>query len=332
MEDKRPPEVVDGELVGSQPSFLRAAADAIALLTAGKSDSTKRAYQSRVKGFIAWYRKYPPSPELRSKANWLTLLLGEYIDYMQAEGKSPRTVQAHVTTLRNLIAAMADAGYEEARAQLDTVTRRVTPPPTRGDTHGKRLTLAQAGALIAAPRDDTLKGLRDKSILAILVTCGLRRSEVCALSWKHIEEIEGHKVIQNLRGKHGRTRTVKLQPQLWRLLMAWGTNAELEMTPNAPVFVRVRRGDHVQHGERLTANAVAYLVKHYAKHVPSVPSDIAPHDLRRTAAALSRKGGATIEQIQHMLGHASPQTTSRYIGATLDLDDHAADYINVPID
>jgi integrase len=50
---------------------------------------------------------------------------------------------------------------------------------------------------------------------------------------------------------------------------------------------------------------------------------------RRTAASLARKGGASIEQVQVMLGHSSPQTTSQYIGEGLDLDDHAVDYSDV---
>ena len=58
---------------------------------------------------------------------------------------------------------------------------------------------------------------------------------------------------------------------------------------------------------------------------------ISPHDLRRTAASLARKGGASIEQVQVMLGHANPQTTSEYIGEGLDLEDHAVDYSDISI-
>ncbi len=56
-----------------------------------------------------------------------------------------------------------------------------------------------------------------------------------------------------------------------------------------------------------------------------------PTTLRRTAASLARRGGASIEQVQVMLGHSSPQTTSQYIGEGLDLDDHAVDYSDVQI-
>ena len=47
---------------------------------------------------------------------------------------------------------------------------------------------------------------------------------------------------------------------------------------------------------------------------------LAPHDIRRTFARLSRKGGASIEQIQQTLGHSSIQTTERYLGSALELE------------
>ena len=101
------------------------------------------------------------------------------------------------------------------------------------------------------------------------------------------------------------------------------------MSPSAPVFVAIHRSDAVQHGQRLTASAVAYLVKQYIGRLGL--AGITPHDLRRTAASLARKGGASIEQVQLMLGHANPQTTSQYIGERLNLRDHAVDYSPVEI-
>lgn len=57
--------------------------------------------------------------------------------------------------------------------------------------------------------------------------------------------------------------------------------------------------------------------------------EVRPHDLRRTLAKLSRQGGAPIEQIQQLLGHASVATTERYLGGTLELKEGlaAADYV-----
>ncbi len=83
-------------------------------------------------------------------------------------------------------------------------------------------------------------------------------------------------------------------------------------------------GKVLAYRQGLTPHAIYKLVNRYTTQAGLPP--VKPHDLRRTAALLSRRGGATIEQVQLMLGHASPQTTSNYIGEGLDLEDNAVDY------
>ena len=82
------------------------------------------------------------------------------------------------------------------------------------------------------------------------------------------------------------------------------------------VFRPVSRADRAS-GEILSKKVVWQLIKPYAD-AAGVP-DIAPHDLRRTCAKLCRAGGGELEQIQLLLGHASVQTTERYLGTKQDL-------------
>jgi len=82
------------------------------------------------------------------------------------------------------------------------------------------------------------------------------------------------------------------------------------------VFRPVNRADRVT-GEVLGEKAVWQLIKPYAE-AADVPG-IAPHDLRRTCAKLCRAAGGELEQIQLLLGHASVQTTERYLGTKQDL-------------
>jgi integrase len=70
-------------------------------------------------------------------------------------------------------------------------------------------------------------------------------------------------------------------------------------------------------GERLSEKVVWQMLKQYAEAV-GVPG-LAPHDLRRTCAKLCRASGGELEQIQLLLGHASVQTTERYLGTKQDL-------------
>jgi site-specific recombinase XerD len=85
---------------------------------------------------------------------------------------------------------------------------------------------------------------------------------------------------------------------------------------NERVFRPVNLADRVV-GEVLSEKVVWQLIKPYAE-AAGVPG-IAPHDLRRTCAKLCRAGGGELEQIQMLLGHASVQTTERYLGTKQDL-------------
>jgi integrase len=78
----------------------------------------------------------------------------------------------------------------------------------------------------------------------------------------------------------------------------------------------VIRGDRVS-GARLGEKVVWQMLREYAAEI-GVPK-LAPHDLRRTCAKLCRAAGGELEQIQMLLGHASVQTTERYVGTKQDL-------------
>jgi integrase len=85
---------------------------------------------------------------------------------------------------------------------------RVKGVASKGVRLGNWLTARQAQALLDAPDATTNKGLRDRAILAVLLGCRLRRSEVAALTFKHIQQRDGRWCIADLVGKHGRVRTV----------------------------------------------------------------------------------------------------------------------------
>jgi integrase len=251
--------------------------------------------------------------------------LKDYVGYLRDEcGLAPRSVQAHVNTIKGMLmtAAALEPGLAAGLPQLQLVKA----PVVRGELQGKRLRSDEAKRLLSAPGMETPKGKRDTSILGLLMTLGLRRSEVCNLTWGHLSELDGHKVIANLKGKHGRIRTLKLPVWLWRLLVEWGQEAGLEMSdPERQVFVPITKdGKVLDYRKGMTPHAIYKMVAHYTRASGLPP--VKPHDLRRTAALLARRGGASIEQVQLMLGHASPQTTSNYIGESLDLDDNAVDY------
>ena len=77
---------------------------------------------------------------------------------------------------------------------------------------GNWLSLKQAQTLLNAPDITTTKGLRDRAIIAVLLGCALRRSEVAALTMNHVQQRDGRWCIVDLYGKHGRVRTIRRDP------------------------------------------------------------------------------------------------------------------------
>ena len=166
---------------------------------------------------------------------------------------------------------------------------------------------------MSAPDITTVGGLRDRAILAVLLGCGLRRSEVAALTFTHLQQRDGRWCIVDLVGKHGRVRTTPMPTWVKVAIDAWTSASDIA---DGHVFRPVNRGGRVT-GDRLGEKVVWQMLKKYAAEV-GFP-DIAPHDLRRTCAKLCRAAGGELEQIQMLLGHASVQTTERYLGTKQDL-------------
>jgi integrase len=129
----------------------------------------------------------------------------------------------------------------------------------------------------------------------------------------HIQQRDGRWCIVDLVGKHGRVRTVPMPTWVKVAIDAWTSTADVA---EGHVFRVVNRGGQAQ-AASLSEKVVWQLLRGYAA-TAGVPG-IAPRDLRRTCAKLCRAAGGELEQIQLLLGHASVQTTERYLGTKQDL-------------
>jgi integrase len=126
-------------------------------------------------------------------------------------------------------------------------------------------------------------------------------------------------VIIDLIGKGGRIRTVPIKAEVKAIIDRW---AEAAGFSTGRVFRAINKGGRLDTDSKLTPQAVFLTVVSYAEQ-SGLP--VRPHDLRRTFAKLTFKAGAPLEQIQISLGHASIQTTERYLGVRQDLQDAPCD-------
>ena len=183
--------------------------------------------------------------------------------------------------------------------------------PQKGTRLGNWLTREQARELLAVPDRTTLKGKRDYVLLAMLVGCALRREELAVLDVDTIQLREGRWVLADLEGKGRRVRTVAIPAWVKQGINAWMTAAGVE---DGRLLRAVTKSGKVK--ESMSGWAVWSVVEQSAKEIGI--ERFGAHDLRRTCAKLCRKSGGDLEQIKFLLGHASIQTTERYLGAEQD--------------
>jgi integrase len=233
-------------------------------------------------------------------------------------------VNLRLCAVRRLAAEAADNGLLDPA--LATAIGRVKGVKRSGARTGNWLTRDQAEQLILTPDRSTLLGKRDSALLCLLIGCGLRRSEASAICFSHIQQRDGRWVICDLIGKGDRIRSVPMPSWCKVSIDEWTTAAGLT---EGRVFRPMAKGGKVIDGVLLAQNILNVVVK-YGK-MAGLPH-LAPHDLRRTFAKLAHKGSAALEQIQLSLGHASIQTTERYLGVKQDLSDAPCDHLGLRLD
>jgi site-specific recombinase XerC len=127
---------------------------------------------------------------------------------LEARGLGSVSINVRITAVRKLAVEAADNGL--LAPELANGIKRVKGVASKGVRLGNRLTAKHAQPLLNAPDITTTKGLRDRAMIAVLLGCGLRRSEVAALTFSHIQQLDGRWCIVDLVGKHGWVRTVPM--------------------------------------------------------------------------------------------------------------------------
>jgi len=275
------------------------------VLDSVSSPITRRVYNLGLDEFFAWLSVQEPRPGF-TKAT-----VSAWRVALEARGLGAVSINVRITAVRKLAVEASDNGL--LAPELANGITRVKGVASKGVRLGNWLSVKQAQTLLNAPDVTTTKGLRDRAILAVLLGCGLRRSEVAALTMAHVQQRDGRWCIVDLIGKHGRVRTIPMPTWVKVAIDAWTAAAGV---CEGPVFRPVHRGDQAQ-AAPLSEKVVWQLLQPYAV-AAGVPG-IAPHDCRRTCAKLCRAAGGELEQIQLLLGHASVQTTERYLGTKQDL-------------
>lgn len=175
------------------------------------------------------------------------------------------------------------------------------------------LTPEELERLFKQPDTETLAGLRDRSILELLFSSGLRVSELVNLDIDHVNLKRREFMV---RGKGQKDRPIFISDAAAAWLQAYLD----KRTDNVkPLFIRIGKtsklattdGDYF----RLTARSIQRLVKHYAL-MAGITKQVSPHTLRHSFATDLLMNGADLRSVQAMLGHSNISTTQIYTHVT----------------
>ena len=246
-----------------------------------------------------------------------------YRSHLESLRLSAATINLRLSAIRRLADESAESGW--LTPELAIGIRRVQGVKRLGRKSGNWLTRHQAQELVNAASKTDLRGWRDGAILGLLLGCGLRRSEVVGLTMDQLQTREGRWVIVDLIGKGRRLRTVPVPSWSKQLLDTWLLHSGVS---EGRVFRRISKFGKLRDAG-VTANVVWYAVKRCARQAGI--AHLAPHDLRRTCARLCHDCSGELEQIRFLLGHASVQTTERYIGSKQKLKDAVNDRLGISV-
>lgn len=269
------------------------------------SAQTRRAYQNDLKAFMAFTGIVQPE-EFRTVTRAHVLAWRADLENQELAGSTIRRKLAALASLFDYLC--------ESNAVTHNPVRGVKRPQVES-YEGKTPALgdAQARALLDAPPANTLKGKRDRAILALLLYHALRREELTKLLVKDFNQERRGVPHLRVQGKGGKLRYLPTHPGTLRLVAEYLEMAGHGQELDGPLFRRSRAPKADTAARALTPGAVyADIVVFYMNQVGISGDNMGPHALRATAATSALEHQADIAKVQEWLGHANISTTRIY--------------------
>lgn len=266
----------------------------------GYSPRTLRSYGTFLARFLEWSDAHAPQDITQDAITNFRLRLVRH-----ENGRlSKKTQNYHLIALRGFLRFLIKREYKTLAP--DQVELAKVP-----ERQIDFLDENEMERLLAAPSGEDLRALRDKALLEMLFSTGLRVSELCALNRY---DVDFHKDEFSTRGKGGKIRVVFLSPAAKKTLSAY-----METRPDTgdALFIGIPRSGNPslalakKDAGRIVPRTVERIVKYYALKA-GIARKVTPHTLRHMLGTQLLKGGANLRAVQMILGHANVATTQIY--------------------
>ena len=260
----------------------------------GLSQNTLDSYRSDLEQFSLWLEKNNLSYIKTSKKEILS-----YLSFLFQKGLGSKTVARKLSSLKSFFRYLVFKSIipNDPSSEVETPKLLKSIP--------KSISEKEVEALLAAPDEKTDIGLRDKTMIETLYSCGLRISELTNLELLNLNLRQG---VIRVIGKGQKERLVPMGDQLIGLL-------ELYISSSRKNLLNKRHSDFLflsTRGQRMTRQSFWHRIKHYCLASGFEPDKISPHVLRHAFATHLLNNGADLRVVQLLLGHSDLNTTQIY--------------------
>jgi integrase/recombinase XerC len=286
-----------------KPGFIQQFTNYLSL-EKNASPHTCRCYRKDLEGFEGFLKNsgmYLNSAGVVEIEKVDRLAIRKYMSFLHRKNKKS-SIARKISTLRSFFKYLIREQVISSNPAKSVSTPKVekTLPTT--------LTVDEAFRLMESPKSIPEKSsdvakenrLRDRAILELLYSSGLRVSELVGLNLNQLDSDLG---IARVMGKGRKERIVPVGGKAIEAVKAYLEDRGV-FRGEDPIFIN-------SFGGRLTTRSVGRLIKKYARH-SGIFRKVSPHSLRHTFATHLLDAGADIREIQEMLGHSSLSTTQRY--------------------
>lgn len=230
-----------------------------------------------------------------------------YVNNLRGQRKSDYTIRLYLTVAKMFLNFLSRRGYcPDLKEPLKIKIRKSI-------THNRKaLSQYQAEKLLSAVKGEDIKSLRDKAIIALALTTGMRtieieRADIADLS----PSVDCYTLRVQGKGRLVKDEIVKVVSWVAELIFKYLNARELE-EGTAPLFASTAR-NRKKYGERLSAQSVGKILKLRMKLAGIDDRQITAHSTRHYAATCAIKAGVDIREVSQMLRHSSINVTMTYL-------------------
>jgi len=269
----------------------------------GRSKRTIKNYSSYLSKFFEFLEKFLKKPQEEIKVEEIDLkAVRKFRLFLNSKGLKKKTQSYYLIALRNFLRYLAKEDIKALPAEKIELPKNET-------YEIEIISFEELERLLNAPKGNSLKELRDKAIMELIFSCGLRVSELCALNRDQINlNLDEFPV----KGKGGKIRLVFLSRFAKKALKEY---LQKRIDPHPALFVTFSGKKSPQNFRRITPRTVQRIIEFWRKKA-GIVKKVTPHTLRHMFATDLLQNGADLRAVQMLLGHSSISTTQVYTHLT----------------